>query len=183
MNTQPIRPKDVLDFWFGAGEDKWYAKDDDLDAEIRARFADANAAARDGAYDEWAASPQGAMALVILLDQFSRNIHRDSAEAFSADDKARVIADAAIKAGFDMELPASARQWFYLPFMHSEALADQDRCLELAPRTGLPATHEFAVLHRDIIVRFGRFPHRNRLLGRETTPEEQAFLDDGGFSG
>lgn len=181
--TGAVSPKDVLDFWFAAGRGKWYAKDDGFDADIRARFAGANQAARAGDLDHWADSPQGALALIVLLDQFTRNLNRDSPDAYAADGKARDIAVSAIDRGFDMELPAHAREWFYLPLMHSEDLGDQNRCVELAPRTDGSDTLKHATGHRDVIRRFGRFPHRNRLLGRESTPKEIAFLEDGGFSG
>lgn len=178
-----IAPTDVLDFWFAVGEDRWYAADEALDAEIRDRFGEAHAAARAGAFDHWAESPQGALALIILLDQFARNVHRGTAEAYAADAKALGLAKEAVARGFDMELPANAREWFYLPFMHSENLADQERCVELAPRSGRKETLEYAVVHRDVIVRFGRFPHRNEVLGRASSEAERAFLADGGFAG
>ena len=126
---------------------------------------------------------EGALALLILLDQFSRNMFRDSARAFATDYLARAIADRALARGFDQETDTTMRPFFYLPFMHSELLADQDRCLRLYEAFGDPEQLKFAVTHRDIIAKFGRFPHRNRVLGRETTPAEREFLDGGGFAG
>lgn len=178
-----MQPGDVLDFWFEAGAKKWFAKDDGFDAEITARFGDAHEAAKAGAYDGWAESPQGALALIILLDQFPRNMHRGSALAFAADPIARGHASRAIKAGFDMEMPANVRSWFYLPLEHSENIDDQNRCIELCERSGLEDFAKWARIHADIIARFGRFPHRNAVLGRTSSAEEQAFIDDGGFAG
>lgn len=173
-----IAPRDVLNFWFKAGPEKWFKSDPDFDAEIAAKFSDAVAAAADGWLDDWRDSAEGALALVILLDQFPRNIHRGKAEAFASDAKAMAVADHAIARRFDTEVPAAARRWFYMPFMHSEALADQRRCVELF-ETRLPDDAEsikFAKLHLDLIERFGRFPHRNAILGRISTAPEQDYL-------
>lgn len=178
-----MKPRDVLDFWLGQEPGRWFEPDPAFDAEIRTRFGQAHEDAKAGAYDAWAETAEGALALVILLDQFARNIHRDTAEMFAADAKALSVAGRAVDRGFDMALPVEQRQWLYLPFMHSEALADQERCIVLSERSGLDDTLKWAVIHADIIRRFGRFPHRNPLLGLDTTPEEQAFLDEGGFAG
>jgi len=173
---------EILEFWTAAGPAKWYAKDDAFDAAIQARFKTTYEAAAKGACDDWASTPEGALALVIVLDQFPRNMFRDDARAFATDAKARGIANAAIEKGFDSKIAAPLNQFFFLPLMHSEHLADQDRCVA-AFTGGAPDNRKYAEIHRDIIARFGRFPHRNAVLGRTTTPEEQAFLDQGGFAG
>lgn len=181
--SDALEPKDVLDFWFAAGKQKWFCKDATFDAEIIEKFKPHHEAARDGAYDGWQDSVNGALALIILLDQFSRNMYRGSGDAFAADAKALAVAKSMVDAGADMELPQAVRQWIYLPYEHSEVLVDQERCIELMKRSGLDEVIEWAHIHADVIRRFGRFPHRNGVLGRESTPEEQAFLEDGGFSG
>jgi len=173
---------DVLSFWREAGPKRWFRKDEAFDADFRSRFLHCHEAAVRGDLDAWAADAQGALALLILLDQFPRNAFRGSARMFESDAKARPIAQAAVAAGFDAAVEADLRNFFYLPFMHSENLADQDRAVELTQALGDDPLR-YAILHRDIIARFGRFPHRNAVLGRATTPEEQRFLDDGGFAG
>ena len=176
-------PDDILAFWTQAGPQKWYAKDDAFDADIRARFeADHHRAAR-GDYDGWARTSNGALALLILLDQFPRNLYRASAHAFATDPKARAVARAAAARGWHAEVAPELRQFMLLPFEHSEDLADQDAGLALAEALGDAEVVKWMRIHRDIILRFGRFPHRNAMLGRVTTPEEQAFLDEGGFGG
>lgn len=178
--------QDVVNFWLSAGFEKWFQKDDAFDAEIKRRFGDAVEAAARGEFSHWCATPRGVLAVVILLDQFPRNLHRNSGEAFKYDPLARAAALAAIDAGHDMALPEGERSWFYMPLMHSEDIADQDLCVELV-RERLPAnaaTLKFAQLHRDLIHRFGRFPHRNPLLGRTPTEAEEIYLSsDGAFSG
>ncbi len=176
-------PADVLSFWRGAGPKKWYVKDEAFDAEVRARFLAAHEAAARGQLWGWEQSAQGALALLILLDQFPRNLYRDSGHAFATDPKARTLARAAIEAGHDRAVEPLMRNFFYLPFEHSEDLADQDYCLALCAEAETADDLKWAQVHHDIIVRFGRFPHRNAALGRTTTPEEQEFLDDGGFGG
>lgn len=175
-------PDAVTAFWRDAGPRRWFAKDDAFDADFKARFEAAHHLAATGALDHWAADAQGALALMVLLDQLPRNAWRGGGHMFATDGKARAIAQAAIEAGFDQQVEPALRPFFYLPFMHSESLADQERSVEL--NQALDAnTQRFAVLHRDIVKRFGRFPHRNAALGRLSTPEEQRFLDEGGFSG
>ncbi len=169
-------------FWRTAGPSRWFRKDEAFDAEFRERFFAAHESATRGALDEWSEDSQGALALLILLDQFPRNAFRDTPRMFATDGKARAIAQAAIEAGLDREADEPLRQFFYLPLMHSEILADQDLCVQLTQPLGEESAR-YARLHRDIIERFGRFPHRNALLGRVTTPDEQAFLDAGGFAG
>ena len=174
---------DIVSFWREAGPEKWFEKDDEFDLMIRSRFLAIHEAAARGEIAAWEETAEGALALLILLDQFPRNMFRNSARAFATDHLARAVADRALARGFDQETDATMRPFFYLPFMHSELLADQDRCLQLYEALGDPQQLKFAATHRDIIVKFGRFPHRNRLLGREMTPAEREFLDSGGFAG
>jgi uncharacterized protein (DUF924 family) len=176
-------PGDVLAFWRAAGRTKWFAKDDAFDAEIRARFLAIYEAAANGELAAWEASADGALALVIVLDQFPRNMFRGSARIYAADPLARAVADRAIAQRYDQQVPQSERTFFYLPFEHSEDPADQERCVALHRAAGDADGLKWAEHHADIIRRFGRFPHRNKLLGRATTPEEQTFLDGGGFGG
>jgi uncharacterized protein (DUF924 family) len=178
----PIGPQSVLAFWRAAGPDKWYAKDAAFDAAIRARFLGTYEAAAAGRL-AWDETPEGALALVIVLDQFPRNMFRGSARAFAADPLARKVAARAIDRGFDQRVAVPERCFLYLPFEHSEDIADQEQCVALNRASGDADAVKWAELHADIIRRFGRFPHRNTALGRATTPEEQAFLDGGGFAG
>jgi len=173
-------PQSVLAFWREAGPDKWFNKDAAFDDAIRTRFLETYEAAAEGRLADWETTAEGALALVIVLDQFPRNMFRGEKRAFAADPLARGVAERALARGFDRAVPE--RTFFYLPFMHSEALDDQERCVALY-RTLDEDSLKWAVLHADIIRRFGRFPHRNAVLGRSTTPEEQAFLDGGGFAG
>ena len=176
-------PNDVVGFWRGAGPAKWFKKAPAFDEAIRLKFESTHHRAARGEYDDWAQSAEGALGLLILLDQFPRNLYRNSAHAFATDAKARSIARAAVERGFDREVDPALRNFFYLPFEHSEDLADQDFALALCTEAEVANHIKFAGLHRDINGRFGRFPHRNAAFGRVTTPEEQAFLDEGGFSG
>ena len=177
-----VAPHDVLAFWRTAGPDKWFTKDAAFDDAIRTRFLATYETAAAGAL-AWDGTPEGALALLIVLDQFPRNIFRGSASAFAADPLAREVATRAIARGFDRAVPLAERSFFYLPLEHSESLADQERCVALNRASGDADALKWAGLHADIIRRFGRFPHRNAALGRATTPEEQAFLDGGGFTG
>ena len=176
-------PDDVLGFWREAGHDKWFNKDTAFDEAIRARFLDTYEAGAAGLLSGWEATREGALALVIVLDQFPRNIFRGNARAFAADPLALGVARRAIEHGFDVATPVEERAFFYLPFEHSEELSDQERCCALFRATGDADLVKWAELHADIIRRFGRFPHRNAVLGRATTADEQAFLDRGGFAG
>ncbi len=180
-----VEPAAIVRFWREAGAKRWFAKEAAFDADIRLRFEAAHLAATRGEFDAWRATADGALALVLLLDQVPRNLYRGSPHAFAADPLARVVSRAAIDAGHDRAVAPELRNFFYLPFAHSESLADQDFGLRLCAALEREAGEEakWARLHRDIIVRFGRFPHRNRALGRETTEAEQAFLDAGGFAG
>ncbi|HVV40027.1 MAG TPA: DUF924 family protein [Nitrobacter sp.] len=176
-------PADILAFWREAGQDKWYTKDDAFDAEVRRRFLPLWEAARAGDLASWEATDDGTLALVIVLDQFPRNMFRGHAEAFATDAMARDVASRAIARGVDTRIDPGLVEFLYMPFMHSEQLADQERCVALFRNGGRPDNVRFAEIHADIIRRFGRFPHRNAILGRASTAEEQAFLDSGGFAG
>lgn len=178
-------PADVLSFWREAGPKKWYVKDEAFDAEVRARFLAAHEAAARGELWGWEESAQGALALLILLDQFPRNLFRGSAHAFATDSAALAVADRAIARGFDRAFDGPMRQFFHLPHMHAEDIEAQRRCVAAfeALGAGFEENLAFARDHLDIIARFGRFPHRNPVLGRSTTPQEQAFLEAGGFKG
>lgn len=178
----PTAAGEVLDFWRDAGARKWFAKDPDFDRRFRARFLDLHLSAARRECDAWPASAEGALALVILLDQFPRNAFRGTAHMYATDGLARHFARRAIAAGADGEVEAELRAFFYLPFEHSEELADQRLSVELHRRIGRPWLGH-AERHLRVIERFGRFPHRNPLLGRETTAEERAFLEQGGFAG
>ena len=182
-NAKLASAAEVVSFWRQAGPDKWFAKIDDFDDEIRRRFLPTYEAAAAGRFTGWEQSAEGSLALLILLDQFPRNMFRGQARAFATDPLARSIAAGAIVRGFDAQAPEGMRGFFYLPFEHSESLADQDKAVSFFKATADAKNLKWAELHRDIIRRFGRFPHRNAALGRATTPEEQAFLDGGGFSG
>lgn len=179
----PATPHDVIGFWTHAGPQKWFKKDERFDSVIQLKFEPVHHAAARGQYDHWMDSAQGALALLLLLDQFPRNLYRGSAHAFATDPKALAFARIAISRRWHWEVAPELAQFIVLPFEHSENLADQDIALALAEELGDPDLKKWAGVHRDIIVRFGRFPHRNAALGRDTTPEEQAFLDDGGFAG
>lgn len=177
-----LTPEDVLAFWRAAGPGRWFRKDERFDREFRDRFLGAHEAALRGDLGAWAWNAEGALALLILLDQFPRNAFRGRPRMFESDALARGIARQAVQAGLDAAMDADLRHFFYLPFLHSEDLADQDLGVELTRTLGGEALR-FAVLHRDVIEKFGRFPHRNAVLGRTTTPEEERFLRDGGFAG
>jgi uncharacterized protein (DUF924 family) len=172
----------VVDFWREAGPSRWFAKDPAFDRTFRDRFLSLHEAATRGELVDWLVTPEGALALVLLLDQFPRNAFRDTSRMYASDAQARTMADAAIAVGHDRKMDAGLQVFFYLPFGHSEDIADQERSVTLARRLGEP-TLSHAEHHRDIIRRFGRFPHRNPILGRPMRPEEQRFLDEGGFAG
>lgn len=172
----------LVAFWSEAGPERWFERDAAFDRVFHERFLAAHEAAAAGELADWPASPIGALALVLLLDQFPRNCFRGAPRMYATDAQARAVAAAAIEAGHDRQVEQVLRGFFYLPFQHSEDLADQDRSVALH-RAFYPINAEYAEGHRDIIRRFGRFPHRNAILGRATTPEEQHFLDEGGFAG
>jgi uncharacterized protein (DUF924 family) len=175
-----IDPADLVAFWKQAGPARWFARDDAFDAALRERYAAAHHAAARRELDAWRASAEGSLALVLLLDQVPRNLFRNSAHAFATDGLARTVAAAAVDAGHDRAVDGELRLFFYMPFEHSESLADQDRSLALFTAMGDDYYLKYATAHRDVIVRFGRFPHRNAALGRASTAEEQAWLDAGG---
>ena len=180
-----LTPDNVLDFWFGELEPKqWYEVDPALDARIRDRFEAGWRDALAGQYDDWLNGPRSALALIVLLDQFPRNMFRDSAESFASDRKALGLAKRVIARGWDRRVPEPDRQFFYLPLMHSENLEDQDRSVRLIkermPETGAENLIH-ARAHREVIRRFGRFPHRNAEIGRTATAEERRYLDGGGY--
>jgi len=178
-----VRPAEVLGFWRDAGPDRWYVKDAALDADIRARFLSTWQAAEAGQLSAWESGDDGTLALLLLLDQFPRNMFRGDIRAFSTDRQARNVAMRAIGRGVDARVAPELRQFVYLPLMHSEDLADQEHCCALFLATGETDNLKYADEHADIIRRFGRFPHRNAILGRASTPEELAFLEAGGFAG
>ena len=180
-------PIDVLDFWLGeVGADGWYRASDSLDADCRARFADLWQAAFDGGLEHWVDGTVGTLAYLVICDQLARNMHRGDAKAFATDPRARAAARVALEKGWDMGAPEPERQFFYMPFMHSEELADQALCLKLfsekMPQTGAEQMIH-AQAHETVIARFGRFPYRNVALGRASTAEEMQFLADGAYGG
>jgi len=179
------QPETVLDFWLKqVGPDGWYVASDAVDDQIRDRFGPLVTRAIAGELDGWTASPAGTLALLILLDQFPRNLHRGSADAFAGDMHARKVARRAICGNDDLQIEEPGRQFFYLPFEHSESLADQDWSVALfkARMTTLSEESMWHVeQHREMIVKFGRFPFRNAALDRQSTPEEVAFLEGGGY--
>jgi len=181
-SSTPLPAAAVVHFWRKAGAALWFAKNDDFDRRFRERFLTMHEAAARGELSTWLATPDGALALVVLLDQFPRNAFRGSSRMYATDALALAAADVAIEAGHDRAVERELQVFFYLPFGHSEDLHDQERAVTLCQRLGQP-TLSFAEGHRDIVRRFGRFPHRNRILDRRMTEEEQRFLDDGGFAG
>lgn len=183
MNLDDLT-RGVLDFWFGApdsaelGADRaiWFQSDPKFDQEVRDRFGEAHQLAEEGRLDDLMQTPKGALALIIILDQFSRNIYRNQGQAFATDKQAQQYAAAAVNNGFDQGLLTVEKKFFYMPYMHAEDLKLQEKSIELFIKLGDPNTLTFALCHRDQIVRFGRFPGRNQALGRQSTPAEEAFL-------
>jgi uncharacterized protein (DUF924 family) len=177
------RAEAILDYWLGeVGQDRWYVADAALDQTIRERFLPLWEEARAGRLQHWTTRARNALAFIILLDQFPRNMFRGEGRAFATDRLALAAAKGAIAQGFDDQVALPERQFFYLPLMHSEILADQDRCVRLfalafGPGEGL----DHARAHREVIRRFGRFPYRNAALGRSSTEAERAFLAAGGY--
>ena len=182
-DTAAVQPHDILTFWREAGRKRWFAKDEAFDREIADRFSAVHEQAAAGDLNHWSSEADASLALILVLDQFSRNLSRDSPRAFAQDAAAREVAGTAIRLEFDDRFDADMRAFFYLPFEHSEHLADQDRSVALFHSTGDREFLDYAIVHRDVIRRFGRFPHRNSALGRHTSPAERAYLDAGGFSG
>ncbi|MDZ4311246.1 MAG: DUF924 family protein [Cypionkella sp.] len=177
-------PIEILDFWLGeVGPEGWYSGAPELDATIDERFGEIWQAAFDGGLEHWVEGTVGTLAYLILCDQFSRNIHRNTAKAFASDPQALAAAKKAVAEGWDLNAPEPERQFFYMPFEHSEDVSDQDKAVALM-RERMASDPEMllhARAHQDIIARFGRFPTRNAALGRENTPGETAFLAAGGY--
>ena len=181
-DTASIR--DILDFWFlplgdpgyGKKRDTWWDSTPELDEEIRQRFASLLDKAVAGDLDHWAKSPDGALALILLCDQFSRNVHRRTARAFASDAKALATSRVALARFYPAAYPVEMRTFFYMPFQHSEDLADQDFCCSLFAGMGNDDYVKYAMEHRDIVAQYGRFPHRNEVLGRASTAEELDYL-------
>ena len=176
-------PDEVISFWREAGPEKWFSKDETFDQACRDRFLPTYEAAARGDLNEWELTPEGALAVILLLDQFPRNMFRGQRETYKTDPVALMAADRAIERGFDHKVEPQFRRFFYLPFMHSESLADQERSVALNEALGEEDSVKYAHHHHDIVARFGRFPHRNAILGRETTREEEAFLAQDSFRG
>jgi uncharacterized protein (DUF924 family) len=172
----------VLEFWRSIGAAGWFARSDDVDAQIRERFAGLHAQAVAGKLNGWLDQPYSCLALVIVLDQFSRNMFRNDPRTFAADAQALAVANHALAASYHQQVDREMADFFFMPLMHSESILDQQRCVALMHGHS-PASLIYAIQHRDIIARFGRFPHRNAVLGRPTSPAEQAYLDGGGFKG
>lgn len=178
LTTSPER---VIDFWFTEiDEQSWWKKDEKFDAQIRARFGTLHQQAIACELADWRNSPQGSLAEVVVLDQFSRNMFRDTPQAFAWDPQALVLAQVAIAKGYDRSLTQIQRAFLYLPFMHSESAHIHDQALQLYEVLGLEKQLEFELKHKVIIDKFGRYPHRNAILGRESTPEELLFLQQPG---
>jgi len=197
---EPVTPQDVLEYWFGAAPDDpatagakaglWWGHSEATDAELRERFGAVHDDASAGRLDGWAATPEGRVALVVVLDQLSRNLHRGTARAFAQDSAARSLAVPAVEQGEDRTRPFFHRVFLYLPFEHGERIADQERCCRLFERLNAECPEplrgaakaylQYARQHRDIVARFGRFPHRNAILGRPSSAEELRFLEQPG---
>ena len=179
-----VNPSDVLNFWADAGPERWWHKDPSFDVLILDRFGHLHRSASRGRCDDWEfQSPNAALALVIVLDQFSRNLYRDSPAAYACDAKALAMVHRLMRNGDDRRMRNDIGQFVYMPLMHSENLSDQELSVRETARVEGPEDLESARRHRDIIARFGRFPHRNAVLGRVSTPAEITFLRNGGFSG
>ena len=182
MNAEPT-PQDVVAFWRDAGPPKWFAKDDAFDAACRERFMGAWEKAARGELASWEKTPEGALALILLLDQMPRNMFRGDPRTWSTDPQALAAATRALDKGFDQEIEADLRAFVYLPFEHAEDLPAQDLSLVLFEKLGAAEQLKWARHHHAIIARFGRFPHRNETLGRTSTPEELAYLEEDDFRG
>ena len=175
--------QEIVSFWQNAGEESWFKSDPAFDAAVRERFLETYHAGAAGQLNDWEQSAQGALALTILLDQFPRNMFRGTPDAFATDKLALDIVKRAIGTGYDKNVAAELHTFFYMPFMHSEELAEQERCVALMEQGGKQENIKYAEIHRDAIKRYGRFPHRNEILGRTSTPDEIAYLEGGGFKG
>jgi uncharacterized protein (DUF924 family) len=176
-------PDEVVSFWREAGPERWFARDEALDEACRERFGLTYEAAARGDLNEWELTPDGALAVVLLLDQFPRNMFRGTRRVYATDPAALMAADRAIEKGYDHKVDPALRKFFYLPFVHAEDLGHQERSVALNEALGDRDSVKWARHHRDIVARFGRFPHRNGILGRESTPEEETFLEESDFRG
>lgn len=183
MSDFAIDPQTIVDFWRDAGSERWFVKDEQFDETIRQRFGDIYERAVLGEFADWQSDATGALALVILFDQFPRNMFRGTPKMFATDARALAIGRMALARGDAFTLGEDVNMFLAMPLMHSELLADQEECVAWMERIGTPENTAAAIEHRDIVKRFGRFPHRNTLLHRETTVEEKSFLDGGGFAG
>jgi uncharacterized protein (DUF924 family) len=182
MLTEPAEAAAVVDFWRDAGPKRWFKRDDAFDAQFRERFLAAHERAARGELDGWLATPGGALALALLLDQLPRNAFRGTPRMYATDGQAQRVARIALERGHDAQVPQELRNFLYLPFMHSEDPADHGISVaKTAALGGEP--HRYALHHRDIVARFGRFPHRNAILGRASTRAEEQFIAEGGFGG
>jgi uncharacterized protein (DUF924 family) len=177
------RASKINEYWVELGREAWFRKDPAVDSDIRSSFEALHCEGLQGRLSAWAGNAAGSLALVLLFDQFPRNMFRGDAHAFSTDSLALSVATRAIANGWHREVDPALSDFFFMPFMHSECIADQDRCIELMHAHSTADSLRYARLHRDIIARFGRFPHRNQALGRHTTHAERVFLENGGFSG
>lgn len=178
-----IQPEDVIRFWFDDIENAmWWKKDQEFDRLISKRFGLVHTQASQGELCEWRLSALGALAEVIVLDQFSRNMYRDTPQAFAYDGQALVLAQCAIQSGMDKALSNTQKSFLYMPFMHSESRFIHEQAVQLYTDLGVEANLKFELKHKEIIDRFGRYPHRNALLGRPSTEEEEAFLKQPGSS-
>lgn len=178
-----MKPNDVLDFWFGEIQPKdWWIKSDAFDRTIQSRFGDYHAAAALGELYQWRNTAKGYLAEIIILDQFSRNIFRNTAQAFAYDAQALTLAQLAVQHEHDRELSLSERQFLYMPYMHSESKLIHQQAVPLFKSLGADKGYDFELKHKEIIDRFGRYPHRNEVLGRQSTEEEIEFLKQPGSS-
>lgn len=175
--------QDILDFWFTThGPQDWFTKDEAFDQKIKTQFLEPYHLARVGKFHDWMSAPESLLALILLLDQFPRNMFRDNKAMYDADPLACYLSYLAIETGFDHKIDQDKRLFMYLPLMHSEALADQEKCVELCEKLGNQTSLDYAIQHRDIVKKFGHFPHRNKILGRISTAEEEDFLTQPGSS-
>lgn len=178
-----LTPRDITGFWLDLEEMAYWKKDPDFDALITNDYGKVLETAKKGEMDHWCEDREGVLALTIILDQFSRNIHRGTPEMFAADEHARTVANYAIRTDMIDTFNQDERRWFIMPYMHTETLREQRFCVALCKRYKLDNTLNHAIEHMEIVKKFGRFPHRNELLGRQSTQEELTFLADGGFAG
>ena len=178
-----MNAENILTFWYDELTPKqWFQKSDELDAEITSRFKDVLNQCRLGECYQWRATPEGRLAEIIVLDQFSRNIYRDSPDAFAQDPMSLALAQEAVALGADSEMSLDQKSFLYMPYMHSESRAIHEVAVELFDQPGLEEKLRYEMLHKEIVDRFGRYPHRNAILGRESTPEEVEFLQQPGSS-